>query len=372
MLRKGVLFAGLLLLTLGVMTSYAGGRKRLRYPVKVQVEVSSFTAIRADIPVEIIVNKADACSALIETRYENLEKELTVQSVGDTLVVSASNVLRDELLGMRRRPVVTVRVSMAKLSSVKLQSEAELEFKDVMEADTLKIGVYGKAQLEGKGLLASGPLTLEHSSENSLKLKDIKASAMDLVVAGSGKVSLGELVASTSLKISYKGVGSCSTGGIDTDELTIDHTGTSTLSTGDLQAKRSMRLGVINEGKLSARALVGSKILLELAGNGDMSFKSLKADKVEAKSNGKGDVDISGSGECADFTLSSTFDGDFNAIGLECKNVQLQLGNSCEVRIGAKENLNIQASSYKVTVRYRGLPRITIAPGSNVDLRTDQ
>lgn len=372
MLRRGVLFSVLFMLTLGVVSGYAEGRKRLRYPAKMQVQVSVFTAIRADIPVEIIVNKADSCSALIETRYENLEKELAVRVEGDTLVVSASNMLRDELLAMRKRPVVTVTVGMRKLNGLKLEGEAKLTLKDVMEADTLKIGVYGKAQLEGKGLLASGPLTLEHSSENSLKLKDIKASAMDLVVAGSGKVSLGELVAPGHLKISYKGVGSCSTGGLDTDELTIDHTGTSTLSTGDLQAKKSARIGVINAGKLSARALVGGQVLLELAGNGGMSFKSIKADKVEARSNGKGDVEVSGSGECRSFTLNSTFTGNFSALGLECRDAQLQLGNSCEVRIGAKENLTIQASSYKVTVRYRGLPRIAIAPGSNVDLRTDQ
>lgn len=164
-----------------------------------------------------------------------------------------------------------IRVSSEQLNDISVAGSGDVELKNGVETDDLKIAVAGSGDISGK---------------------HIRCNNLDISVAGSGDIDHSDIVCSN-LKVSVAGSGDMKLGNVSSQsvEASIAGSGTITLNGSTQEASYS----VAGSGDLYASAMQAKRVSASVSGSGDI--KCHADDFLKVRTSGSGTVGYKGNPE---------------------------------------------------------------------------
>lgn len=184
-----------------------------------------------------------------------------------------------------------VRVSAEKLNGIAVAGSGNVELKNGLKTDNLKISVAGSGDVNGNNISCTD-LDIAIAGSGDINSSDINCNNLKVSIAGSGDLNSSNITCNN-LKASVAGSGDMKLSNVTTHftQASVAGSGTATLSGSTQEAEYS----VAGSGDLFASDFVAKKASANVVGSGDI--KCHATDFLKVRTSGSGSVGYKGNPE---------------------------------------------------------------------------
>lgn len=230
-----------------------------------EIKVDNFTALSVAGSLDVTYTQESGKPTVEIYTSDNIVDLLDIRVKGNTLYVGFK---KDVSVSYNK---LEVRVSAEKLNNIAVAGSGDVELKNGLKTDNLKISVAGSGDINGNNISCTD-LSISIAGSGDINGSDIVCRNLTASVAGSGDMKLSNVTA-------------------DFTKASVAGSGTAAISGSTQEAEYS----VAGSGDLYASDFVAKKASASIAGSGDI--KCHATDFLKVRTSGSGSVGYKGNPE---------------------------------------------------------------------------
>lgn len=312
------------------------------------------------------VSQGSTFSVQGESLYEGLLDDITVEVRKDVLVVDASNAVLKEMSSLRNFPLFTLRVTLPKLTKLRLAGSGDIRVVTDVETDNLSVVLTGSGEVKAKNLISNGLVEMVLAGSGEIEVGSVRSGEMAVKLTGSGDVEVGDAVVNGGTQVVLGGSGDLKVGNVSCKSAEVSLTGSGDVDVKDVQASRSVRVQCVGSGDMKFGEVRSNKLGIQVTGSGEIELASATVESVDAKLTSSGSISIGG-GESSACDVSVTGSGDIAFQKHRAKNARVSVSGSGDVAMYVTEELRLGGTTNMSSLTIDGRPRLVFEgrKGSN-------
>lgn len=271
------------------------------------------------------------------------------------------------------RNYVTQEVTgLAPFTALSVSGQAEVEFRQGAEEAPTAV-IYGSDNLvdlvevrsDGKTLTVNYKDPLIVMGERRLKVTVVAPSLDSIDVRQSGEVDVRGLLSTGNLTLSADGEGEISISSANAANVTARATGDSSIDFDSL-ACQALNASARDTASFEAERTSCDSVTLNAADNAEASVGGFSGRTVTASASGRSEVELKGAALTA--TLDASGSSELEADDLRADTVNVKAFDSARVKVQATDTLNADAGK-RSTIVYKGYPNTVNRSGKESNIR---